>query len=283
MQLQREHRRHKMNNSMHSIIIEKAHLPLPVRQVAKKKFSVVDDNYFNPRPVGVIQNDLLAALSPNELALLLPHLELVHFTSGQELYGYGNKISNVYFPTTAVIGLLYVLADGGTTELGVTGHEGLLGVSVLMGENSPSIARVQCEGYAYKLNASILKEACNRHGKLQSLLMRYIQALFSQMAQNSVCGRHYSIEQQLSRWILERLDRLPSNEVKVTQEMIANMIGVRRESITEAIGKLQSQSLIQCRRGLIVVHNRQGLESHAGECYQIAKREFDMALSVTMN
>ncbi|WP_230412362.1 Crp/Fnr family transcriptional regulator [Undibacterium hunanense] len=229
-----------------------------------------------------IQNDILAALPEDELAFLLPHLELVQLPFDKELYEYGAKLSHVYFPVTAVVALLYVLADGDVTEIGVTGHEGLLGISVVMGERALGTAMVQCAGSAYKLKASVLKEAYARGGKLQQILMRYTQALFAQMAQNSVCGRHYSIDQQLSRWLLDRLDRLYSNELKVTQEMIANMLGVRRESVTEAAGKLQLEGLIQYKRGNITVLDREGLEMHAGECYRVSKQEFDQILSTGM-
>ncbi len=229
-----------------------------------------------------MQNDILAALPEDELAFLLPHLELVHLPFDKELYEYGAKLSHVYFPTTAVVALLYVLADGDVTEIGVTGHEGLLGISAVMGERALGTAMVQCAGDAYKLKASVLKEAYARGGKLQQILMRYTQALFAQMAQNSVCGRHYSIDQQLSRWLLDRLDRLHCNEIKVTQEMIANMLGVRRESVTEAAGKLQHEGLIQYKRGNITMLDREGLELHAGECYRVSKQEFDQILSTAM-
>ncbi|MFZ6768331.1 Crp/Fnr family transcriptional regulator [Undibacterium sp. Di26W] len=226
-----------------------------------------------------MQNDILAALPEDEIAFLMPHLELVDLPFDKELYEYGDKLSHVYFPATAVVALLYVLADGDVTEIGVTGHEGMLGISVLMGERALGNAMVQCAGSAYKLKASVLKEAYARGGKLQQILMRYTQALFAQMAQNSVCGRHYSIDQQLSRWLLDRLDRLYSNELKVTQEMIANMLGVRRESVTEAAGKLQLEGLIQYKRGNITVLDREGLEMHAGECYRVSRQEFDQILS----
>jgi len=267
-----------MNNSMRTEISVKAGLPNPAPAMLKREFSIVGSQ-LNPRPIGPIQNDLLAALPAEELALLLPHLEFVHLPFDKELYAYGSKLSHVYFPTTAVIALLYVLADGGVTEIGVIGHEGLLGISSLMGESALGTAMVQSAGHAYKMKASVLREMCSRGGKLQQLLMRYTQALFAQMAQNSVCGRHYSIDQQLSRWLLDRLDRLPTNELKVTQEMIANMLGVRRESVTEAAGKLQQEGLIQYRRGNITVLDREGLEMHAGECYRVAKHEFDLMLS----
>lgn len=267
-----------MNNSMRAEISVKTRLPMPATTMVKREFSIVS-NQLNPRPIGPIQNDLLAALPADELALLLPHLEFVHLPFDKELYAYGSKLTHVYFPTTAIVALLYVLADGGVTEIGVIGHEGLLGISTLMGESALGTAMVQSAGHAYRMKASVLRDVCSHGGKLQQLLMRYTQALFAQMAQNSVCGRHYSIDQQLSRWLLDRLDRLPSNELKVTQEMIANMLGVRRESVTEAAGKLQQEGLIQYRRGNITVLDREGLEMHAGECYRVAKHEFDLMLS----
>jgi CRP-like cAMP-binding protein len=236
------------------------------------------DAKLNPRPIGPIQNELLAALPVEELAVLLPHLEFVHLPFDKQLCEYGSKLSYVYFPTTAIVALLYVLADGGMTEIAVIGHEGLVGISVLMGESALGTAMVQSAGHAYRLRASVLKEACANCPGLQQMMMRYTQALFAQMAQNSVCGRHYSIDQQLSRWLLDRLDRLPTNELKVTQEMIANMLGVRRESVTEAAGKLQNEGLIHYRRGNITVVDREGLEAHAGECYRVAKHEFDLML-----
>jgi CRP-like cAMP-binding protein len=229
-----------------------------------------------------IQNGILAALPADELALLMPHLELVHLPFNKELYEYGTKLSHVYFPTTAIVALLYVLEDGDITQIGVTGFEGLLGISTLLGERAIGTAMVQSAGGAYKLKASILKEAYARGGKLPQLLMRYTQALFAQMAQNSVCGRHYSIDQQLSRWLLDRLDRMHSNELKVTQEMIAHMLGVRRETVTEAAGRLQYEGLVQTKRGSITVLDRDGLEMHAGECYRVSKNEFDRILSANI-
>ena len=267
-----------MTTSTHAASAAKIHVLGSACNVLKSGFPPVDVEQ-NSIEKDVLQNDLLAALPASELAFLLPHLELVHLSVDKELYSYGSKLMHVYFPTTAIIGLLYVLADGASTEIGMTGHEGLLGISALMGESALGTAKVQIDGFAYKLKASVLKEAYNRGSKLQLLLMRYTQALFSQMAQNSVCGRHYAVDQQLSRWLLDRLDRLYTNELKVTQEMIANMLGVRRESITDAAGKLQRAGLIQSRRGNITVLDREGLELHAGECYWVAKREFDKALA----
>jgi CRP-like cAMP-binding protein len=271
-----------MNNAMHNLISGKTRPPIPAAIVLKRDLSIVGSK-LNPCPIGVIQNDLLAALPADELAFLLPHMELVRLTFDNTLYENGSKLSHVYFPVTAIIALFYALADGATTEIGVIGHEGLLGASILMSENTFGTAKVQSVGFAYKLKASILKEACNRGGKLQDLLMRYMQALFAKMAQNSICGRHYSVDRQLSCWVLDRLDRLPTNELKATQEMIANMLGVRRESVTEAAGKLQQAGFIRCSRGTITVVNRDGLERYAGECYKISKHEFDSVLSHAAN
>jgi CRP-like cAMP-binding protein len=267
-----------MNQSMHSVISAKTFPPSQVAKVLRQDFSIKTDRLKLPTN-GLIQNDILAALPAEELAFLLPHLELVQLPFGKELHTDGSTLSHAYFPTTAIITLSYIMADGTTTEIGVIGHEGILGMSILMGDNSLGEAKVETAGCAYKLKASILKEACARAGKLQHFLMRYTQALFAQMAQNSVCGRHYSIDQQLSRWLLDRLDRLRTNEFQVTQEAIANMLGVRRESITMAVGKLQIDGLILWRRGNITVLDRDRLEMLAGECYKVAKREFDMVLT----
>jgi CRP-like cAMP-binding protein len=184
----------------------------------------------------------------------------------------------VYFPTTAIVSLLYVMEDGATTEIAVIGHEGAAGVSLFMGERATCSAVVQSAGYGYRLKTQYLRDAFTKGGALPQLLMRYTNALFAQMAQNAVGGRHSSIEQKLCRWLLDRLDRSPSNELKVTQELISIMLGVRRESITAAAGKLQDEGLIQYRRGNITVLNRQGLEDYAGECYKVAKSEYDRLL-----
>ncbi|MBC7452210.1 MAG: Crp/Fnr family transcriptional regulator, partial [Massilia sp.] len=192
---------------------------------------------------------------------------------------YGSKLENVYFPTTAIVSLLYVMEDGATTEIAVIGHEGVVGMSLFMGERAMCSAVVQSAGYGYRLKTHFLRDAFNQGGALPQLLMRYTNALFAQMAQNAVGGRHSSIEQKLCRWLLDRLDRSPSNELKVTQELISIMLGVRRESITAAAGKLQDDGLIQYRRGNITVIDRQGLEAYAGECYKVAKTEYDRLLA----
>lgn len=235
-----------------------------------------------PRPVvshsGAQQNELLAALPREVLESLFEHLELVQLPFGKELFTYGATLDNVYFPTTAIVSLLYVMEDGATTEIAVVGHEGVAGVSLFAGERAMCSAVVQSAGYGYRLKAQQLRDAFNQGGALPQLLMRYNTALFAQMAQNTVGGMHSSIEQKLCRWLLDRLDRSPSNELKVTQEMISIMLGVRRESITAAAGKLQDEGMITYRRGNITVLDRPGLEQYAGECYKVAKTEYDRLL-----
>ncbi|MCU6434895.1 Crp/Fnr family transcriptional regulator [Undibacterium sp. Jales W-56] len=249
---------------------------ITTRNVVGLKQAYASHSSLTLSSIGLRQNEILKNLDNEDLSLLLPHLEFVQLSFDQCLYEYGSSLSYVYFPTTAIVSLLYVLSDGGVTEISVIGHEGMVGMSALMGETALGNAVVQCAGNAYRLTTSALKQAYNRGGSLQQAMMRYTQALFSQMAQNCVCGRHYSIEQQLSRWILDRLDRLPTNELKVTHELIAHMLGVRRESITEAASKLQHAGLLQCRRGCITILDRKKLEEHAGECYKVAKHELDM-------
>jgi len=224
------------------------------------------------------QNELLGALPRAALESLFEHLELVELPFGKELYAYGNCLEYTYFPTTAIVSLLYVMEDGATTEIAVVGHEGVVGVSLFDGERAMCSAVVQAAGYGYRMKAQHLRDAFNQGGALPALLMRYNTALFAQMAQNAVGGRHSSIEQKLCRWLLDRLDRSPSNELKVTQEMISIMLGVRRESITAAAGKLQEEGLITYRRGNITVLDRSGLEDYAGECYKVAKTEYDRLL-----
>ncbi|MES2128812.1 MAG: Crp/Fnr family transcriptional regulator [Pseudomonadota bacterium] len=227
---------------------------------------------------GTQQNELLAALPRADLEALFADLELVALPFGKELFEYGGKLDYVYFPTTAIVSLLYVMEDGATTEIAVIGHEGVVGVSLFMGERAMCSGVVQGAGYGYRLRAQCLRDAFARGGALPQLLMRYTNALFAQMAQNAVGGRHSSIEQKLCRWLLDRLDRSPGNELKVTQELISIMLGVRRESITAAAGKLQEDGLIQYRRGNITVIDRRGLEAYAGECYKVAKTEYDRLL-----
>src|SRR5512132_2186835 len=225
------------------------------------------------------QSHLLAALPAAEFDRLSPHLELVPMPLGEALYESGGHLNHVYFPTTSIVSLLYVLADGASAEIAVVGNEGILGISLFMGgETTPSRAVVQSAGYGFRLKAQLLQQEFNRAGPVQHLLLRYTQALITQMAQTAVCNRHHSVEQQLCRWLLLSLDRLSSSELIMTQELIANMLGVRREGVTEAAGHLQAAGLIRYQRGKITVIDRRGLERRSCECYQVVKREFDRLL-----
>jgi CRP-like cAMP-binding protein len=225
------------------------------------------------------QNHLLAALPAEELALLLPQLEFVPMPLGEKLAEPGVQMRHVYFPTTCIVSLLYVMADGASAEIAVVGNEGIVGVSLFMGgESTTSWAVVQSAGHAYRLRGQLLKEQFFRAGPMQRLLLRYTQALLTQMAQTAVCNRHHSVDQQLCRWLLLSLDRLPSNELVMTQELIANMLGVRREGVTEAAGALQRAGLIQYSRGKITVVDRPGLESRVCECYAVVRKEFERLL-----
>jgi CRP-like cAMP-binding protein len=198
---------------------------------------------------------------------------------GEVLYESGDQLQHVYFPVLSIVSLLYVMADGASAEIAVVGNEGIIGIALFMGgETMPNRAVVQSAGYAYRLKGQVLKEEFNRGGELQHLLLRYTQALLTQMSQTAVCNRHHSVDQQLCRWLLLSLDRLSSNELSMTQELIANMLGVRREGVTEAAGKLQSAGLIHYSRGRIRVIDRPGLEARACECYQVVKTEFDRLL-----
>jgi CRP-like cAMP-binding protein len=188
-------------------------------------------------------------------------------------------LKHVYFPTTAIVSLLYVMLDGASAEIGVVGNEGIIGVALFMGgETMPNRAVVQSAGHAYRLKGQLLKQEFNRSGELQHLLLRYTQALLTQMSQTAVCNRHHSLDQQLCRWLLLSLDRLPANVLVMTQELIANMLGVRREGVTEAAGKLQKAGLIRYQRGHITVLDREGLEARSCECYAVVKQEYDRLL-----
>jgi len=225
------------------------------------------------------QNHLLAALPADEYARLRPNLELVPMPLGAALYEPGSRMRHVYFPTTSIVSLLCVMEDGASAEIAVVGNEGIVGVSLFMGgETTPSRAVVQSAGHAYRLKGQLLKEEFYRAGPMQRLLLRYTQALLTQMAQTAVCNRHHSLDQQLCRWLLLSLDRLPSNELIMTQELIANMLGVRREGVTEAARNVQKAGLIDYRRGHITVLDRAGLEARACECYAVVKRECDRLL-----
>ncbi|ATQ78246.1 Crp/Fnr family transcriptional regulator [Massilia violaceinigra] len=226
------------------------------------------------------QNHLLAALLDAEFDRLAPHLELIPLLLGDVLSESGDKLHHLYFPTTAIVSLHYLLENGGSSEIAGVGNEGVLGVSVFMGgDSTPSRAVVQTRGHAYRLPAAILMEEFNRGGHVMRLLLRYTQALLTQMSQTAVCNRHHSVEQQLCRWLLLTLDRLPSNELTMTQELIANMLGVRREGVTEAAGRLQGYGYISYRRGHITVLDRAGLEDDVCECYAVVKKEFGRLLS----
>jgi CRP-like cAMP-binding protein len=226
------------------------------------------------------QNHLLAALPEEDYARLLPHLELTAMPLGLVLYESGAQLSYLYFPTTSIVSLLYVIESGASAEIAITGNEGLVGVFLFMGgESTPSRAVVQSAGNGYRLKASILKREFAIFGQFAHLALRYTQALITQMAQTAVCNRHHAVDQQLCRWLLLSLDRLPSNELNMTQELIANMLGVRREGVTEAAGKLQADRLIRYQRGRITVLDRAGVESRSCECYQVVKKECDRLLS----
>jgi CRP-like cAMP-binding protein len=225
------------------------------------------------------QNHLLGALPTDDYGRLAPHLELRPMRLGDVLYESGDTLRHVYFPTTTIISLLYVMEDGASAEIAVVGNEGILGISLFMGgETTPSRAIVQSAGHAFRLKAELLKTEFGRFGPTMNLLLRYTQALLTQMAQTAVCNRHHSVDQQLCRWLLLSLDRLASNELSMTQELIANMLGVRREGVTEAAGKLQDAGLIRYSRGRITVLDRPGLEARSCECYQVVKTEFDRLL-----
>ena len=227
------------------------------------------------------QNHLLAALPATEFEPLLPHLEPVHMPLGEVLYESGGELRHVYFPATSIVSLLYIFADGASAEIAVVGNEGILGISLFMGgETTPSRAVVQSAGYGYRLDAQLLKQEFHRSkATLHVLLLRYTQALITQMAQTAVCNRHHSVEQQLCRWLLLSLDRLSSNELTMTQELIANMLGVRREGVTQAAGNLQRAGLIRYARGHIEVLDRPRLERAVCECYAVVKKEFDRLLT----
>jgi CRP-like cAMP-binding protein len=225
------------------------------------------------------QNHLLGVLPPQEAERVMPHLERVALTLGQVVYESGSAQAYVYFPINAIVSLLYVMADGASAEIAMVGNEGVVGVALFMGgETTPNRAIVQSEGFGYRLPGKLIKQEFNRGGAMQHLLLRYTQALLTQMSQTAVCNRHHSIDQQLCRWLLLSLDRLSSNELVMTQDLIANMLGVRREGVTEAAGKLQDAGLIRYSRGHITVLDRAGLEVRACECYRVVKTECDRLL-----
>ena len=224
-------------------------------------------------------NHLLAALPAQSFERLKSHLKLVHLPLGKALYEAGDTLRHVYFPTDSIVSLLYVMENGASAEISVVGNEGLVGVAVFMGgESTPSRAIVQSAGHAYRLPGPKLKEEFNRHGELLLLMLRYTQALITQMAQTAVCNRHHSIDQQLCRWLLLSLDRLQGNQLHMTQELIANMLGVRREGVTDAAGKLQRLGVIEYSRGHIKVLDRPRLEALSCECYAVVRKETERLL-----
>jgi len=226
------------------------------------------------------QNHLLAALPAADFERLAPHLEFVPMLLGDILYEPGGLMQHAYFPTTAIVSLHYVMETGASAESAGVGNEGVVGISLFMGGNTtPSSAVVQTAGHGYRLAGRLLKQEFNRGGLAQVLLLRYTQALITQMSQTAACNRHHSVEQQLCRWLLLTLDRMPSNDLVMTQELVASMLGVRREGITQAAGSLQEAGIIRYRRGHISVIDRSGLETRACECYAVVKKELDRLLS----
>jgi CRP-like cAMP-binding protein len=233
----------------------------------------------SPQHLPPKDNRLLAALPARDYDALAPHLEPVAMPLAMAVYESGGLQGYVYFPTDSIVSLLYVLENGSSTEIAVTGNEGLVGISLFMGgETTPSRAVVQSAGHGYRLRAAILKRHFESNGEVQHLLLRFTQALITQMTQTAVCNRHHAVDQQLCRWLLLMLDRLSSDRVTMTQELIANMLGVRREGVTEAAGKLQAAGLIEYTRGRIRVLDRKRLESAVCECYGVVKREYDRLL-----
>jgi CRP-like cAMP-binding protein len=235
-----------------------------------------------PLPHSPSQNHLLAALPTADFVPLVAHLELVPMLLGDMLYEPGGQLQHAYFPTTAIVSLHYVMESGASAESAGVGNEGMVGISLFMGGNTtPSSAVVQTAGHAYRLERHTLLQEFKRAGQLQGLLLRYTQALATQMFQTAACNRHHTVEQQLCRWLLLTLDRLPSNELIMTQELVASMLGVRREGITEAAGNLQRAGIISYRRGHIAVLDRAGLEAQVCECYAVVKKEMARLLSDT--
>lgn len=231
-------------------------------------------------PTSPSQNHLLAALPTEQFQPLVEHLEPVDLALGQMLYEPGGQMRHAYFPTTSIVSLHYVTESGASAETAGVGNEGMVGISLFLGgDTTSSSAVVQTAGHAYRLERRLLLQEFNRGGLLQRLLLRYTQALITQMAQTAACNRHHSVEQQLCRWLLLTLDRVPSRDLVMTQELVASMLGVRRESVTEAAGHLQQAGYIRYRRGHIGVLDRAGLETRACECYAVVKKEMDRLLS----
>jgi CRP-like cAMP-binding protein len=233
----------------------------------------------NDPPSSPAQNHLLAELPPAERQRWWPQLELFDMPLGHVMYEAGGTLTHVYFPTTAIVSLLYVMESGASAEIAVVGNEGIVGISLFMGgDSTPSRAVVQSAGRGFRLKAKVMKDEFDRAGPVLHLLLRYTQALITQMAQTAVCNRHHSLDQQLCRWMLLSLDRLQGNELVMTQELIANMLGVRREGVTEGALKLQKAGLIRYARGRITVLDRHGLEKRSCECYAVVKKEYSRLL-----
>ena len=250
---------------------------------AKKRASAVESPTAHKAAPDPRQNMLLGALSGVELKRIRRHLEAVEMPLGDVVYESGRHLDHVYFPTTCIISLLYVLESGASAEIAVVGNEGVVGVSIFMGgETTPSRAVVQSAGHAYRLAGQVMKDEFTRGGAMQHLMLRYTQSLITQMAQTAVCNRHHSVDQQLCRWLLLSLDRLPIPELTMTQELIANMLGVRREGVTEAAGKLQKAGVISYQRGHIKVLDRPKLEQLSCECYQVVRTETERLLPYVM-
>ncbi|MDF1762172.1 MAG: Crp/Fnr family transcriptional regulator [Oleibacter sp.] len=234
-------------------------------------------------PISPLRNHLLAELPSEVQDTIFQSIELVTLALGQVIYEAGDTLAHVYFPVDSIVSLLYVMENGSSAEISVVGNEGVIGIALFMGgESTSSRAIVQSAGYAYRLKGSILTKEFDRHGKLLHLMLRYTQSLITQMAQTAVCNRHHSIDQQLCRWLLLSLDRLPDNHLTMTQELIANMLGVRREGVTEAAGKLQKLGVIDYHRGHITVLDRPQLEALSCECYAVVRAETDRLLPYTV-
>jgi CRP-like cAMP-binding protein len=244
-------------------------------------FSDAPRNSVNNPPSSPVQNHLLAQLPAAERQRWWPQLEYFDMPLGQVMYEAGGTLTHVYFPTTAIVSLLYVMENGSSAEIAVVGNEGIVGISLFMGgDSTPSRAVVQSAGSGFRLKAQVMKDEFNKAGPVLHLLLRYTQALITQMAQTAVCNRHHSLDQQLCRWLLLSMDRLQGNELVMTQELIANMLGVRREGVTEGALKLQKAGLIRYARGHITVLDRQGLEKRSCECYAVVKHEYSRLLPI---
>ncbi len=226
------------------------------------------------------QNRLLAALPDSEYEQMLPELELLPLPLGWALYETGSRQNSVYFPTDSVVSLIYMIANGNLTEIAVTGNDGLVGIPLVTGGDATlGRAVVRSAGFAYRLNYSFLKKGFGKGGPLQDMLLRYTQSLMTQISQNAVCNRHHNVEQRLCRWLLMSMDRLPSNQLVTTQELIARMLGVRREGVTEAAGRLQEEGMIRYSRGRVTILDRPKLERWVCECYAVVRRETDRLLA----